>query len=59
MIFLVAENKKWQLEDFLQANIKLKITPTVVFVIMIQPIFPSWALAPTLCMTEDSLIFIP
>ena len=33
---------------------KLKITPIVVFVIMIQPIFPSWALVPMLCLTEDS-----
>ena len=36
----------------------LEITPIVLFVIMIQPIFPSWALAPTYGTIVDSSIFI-
>ena len=34
------------------------MTPIVAFVIMIQRIFPSWALAPTQCTIVDSFIFI-
>ena len=36
----------------------LEITPTVLFVITIQPIFPSWALAPTYGTIVDSFISI-
>ena len=38
---------------------KLIITPIVVFVIMIQRIFPSWALAPPHCTIVDSSIHFP
>ena len=34
------------------------MTPIVAFVIMIQHIFPSWALARTHCTIVDSFIFI-
>ena len=60
LAFLSAENENRQLEDFsladfgriperffLSVNCKLKITTMVVFLIMIQRIFPSKELAPT------------
>ena len=50
---LLSVSKKFKKWEFC----KFKIPPIVVFVIMIQSIFPSWALAPTHCTIVDASIY--